>query len=102
MQIMGHIFYIIGLLILLSELLLLTSYSKILKASEWVDAFKKINKRNPHKKEYRSEEEYKLTVFFGTFVVFEFIWCAFGLIGASWKIFCIIFILGILIRIIRY
>lgn len=95
---LGHIFYALGLLVFLLDLIHLAGFNKIYKVSEWVAAFKKINSKNPKKKDYRTEEDYNFSTFHTMFIVLEFFWLIFGLISSSWKIFIIIFILGFFIK----
>jgi|ERR1035437_5419518 hypothetical protein len=102
MLILGHIFYAFGLIVLLLDFLHLLGFNKIYKVSEWISAFKKINKKNPKKRDYRSEEDYSFATFQTLFIALEFFWLVFGLLSSSWKVFIFIFIIGLVIKGIQF
>ena len=91
---MGHIFYTIGLFLFLLDFINLISFHKIWKINEWKTAYKKVNKKDPTKTDYKSIDDYNLASFSIVYTIFLFFWLMFGLITMSWKIYAIIFILG--------
>jgi hypothetical protein len=95
---LSHIYYAIGVFILLFLIGQISMLKKIQSINEWVEKFKNVTKRNPKKNDYRSEEELNilLSVSFLSFI--ESIWIIFGLLTSNWYIFLFIFIYYLIIN----
>ncbi len=91
---MGHFFYTIGLFLFILDLINLFSFHKIWKINEWKAAYKKVNKKDPVKKDYQSIDDYNISSFSIVYTILLFFWLVFGLITMSWKIYIVLFILG--------
>ena len=97
---LGHIYYIIGLFVLVTILTHLSKFKKIQSVIEWVDKFKNVTGKQPQKEDYRSKEELNLFLGISILAVIEFIWIICGLVTSSWYIFLSLFIYSIIIRLI--
>jgi len=96
----GHIYYTIGLIVVLSVLSMIMKFNKMNSIKEWFDKYKKITGKEPEKKDFRSKEENELYTGLSTLGVFEFIWALGGLLTGSWYIFLSLMIYAIIIGLI--
>lgn len=99
-MIMLHIYYIIGILVLISVISQLLRFNRIFKVSEWYEKFKKVTGKKPLKNEFRSDSDYYLITSLAPLLVFEGLWIIFGLITNNWFIFVLLFIYGKLVSLI--
>lgn len=96
----GNIYYLIGVLVLLSLLSVILKFRKIYSVNEWKEKYEKITGRKPLKREYRSKKEYSLHESSNILGVFELIWIIGGFFTSSWYIFGIILLLSYILNII--
>jgi len=96
---LSDIFYFFGLLLFFITFSRIFTYSKIIDIKEWYQKFKKVTQKDPKKEDFRSETEYSLFLSIGCFSVFQSLWLIVGLLTGSWKIFGILLILSLLMRI---
>lgn len=103
---LGHIYYAIGLFVLVSLITYITRFKKIIFLREWVEKFKNVTGRDPKREDYRSEEELNLFIGISILGTVEFIWLFCGLLTSSWYVFLSIFvyamILNLLIKPIKF
>jgi hypothetical protein len=87
LEILGHIFYFIGLFILIMSFSDMFNFLKYISIKNWSDSFKKVTGKDPKKSEFRSIEDYNIFSIYVTFTFVEFIWILIGLTSSSWYIF---------------
>lgn len=97
---LGHIYYAIGLFILIAIIAHISRFKKIQSISEWVEKFKDVTGKDPQKADYRSKEELNLFLGISILSFIEFMWALGGLLTGSWYIFLSLFIYSIIIRLI--
>lgn len=93
---MIDLFYFIGLFVFLISLTYLTNFSKISELRKWSNAFKKVTKSNPLKKDFKSDEDYNLYIGIGCLSIIEGLWVLIGLLTQNWLLFLILIILNAL------
>ena len=102
----GHIYYLIGLVVFFSIISIIFRFKKIYFIKEWKDKYEKVTGKKPLKSEFRAKIEYTTLESYNILVVFELIWVLFGLISNSWCIFLSIiitsYVLNLLIKPIKY
>ena len=86
-QILGHIFYFIGLFDLIMSFSNMFNFLKFITIKNWFDSFKKITGKDAKKSDFRSPEDYNIFSIYVTFIFAEFFWLLFGLATSSWYIF---------------
>jgi hypothetical protein len=91
---MIDLFYFIGLFVFLISLTYLTNFSKISELRKWSNAFKKVTKTNPQKKDFKTDEDYNLFIGIGCLSIFEGIWVLIGLLTQNWILFLLLIILN--------
>jgi hypothetical protein len=94
----GHLFYILGLLILIFNFYSLFNYSKIFAVNFWAKEFGKVTGKSPITSEFRSKEEYNTYVSFNLISGLDFLWFLMGLVTNSWYIFLGIIVLSFTLR----
>lgn len=94
---LGHIYYAIGLITLLSLMSIIVKFKKINSIREWFDRYKEITGKTPEKKDFRSKEENDLYNGALVLLTFEFIWVIGGLLTTSWYVFLSILLISIII-----
>lgn len=88
----GHIYYIFGLLIILSIISIIANFNKFYSIEEWHNKFKKVTGKYPEKKEFRNSEEYNLKSGISILSYIEFTWLLLGILTSSWYMFISLFI----------
>jgi hypothetical protein len=83
----GHLYYLIGLSILLISFSNIIYYQRFFNILLWTRSFKKISGSDPISKDFRTMEDYNIFITFNSFEKIEFIWFFFGLITNSWIVF---------------
>jgi hypothetical protein len=97
---LGNIYYLIGVLVLLSVLSIILKFRKIYSISEWKEKYEKITGKKPSKKEYRSKTEYSLSESIGILGLFELLWIIGGFFTTSWYLFGVVLSISYLLNII--
>ena len=102
----GHIYYLIGLVVFFSIVSIIFRFKKIYHIKEWLDKYEKVTGNKPLKSEFRTKIEYSTLESYNILLLFELIWVMFGLISNSWCIFLSIivtsYVLNLLIKPIKY
>lgn len=83
----GNIYYLIGILVLLSLLSIILKFRTIYSINEWREKYEKITGKKPSKKEYRNKKEYSLYESSGILGLFEILWVIGGFFTKSWYLF---------------
>jgi type III secretory pathway component EscU len=96
----GNIYYLIGVLVLLSLLSVILKFRKIYSINEWREKYEKITGKKPLKREFRSKKEYSLHESSGILGLFEIIWILVGFFTGNWYLFGITLALSYLLNII--
>lgn len=96
----GHIYYAIGLLVILSSLTMIMKFKKMNSIREWFDKYKVITGNSPEKADFRSKEESDLYRGISTLGIFEFMWVIGGLLTSSWYVFLSLFIYALIVGLI--
>lgn len=84
---LSDLFYFIGFFLFLGGIGRLFNNNKLVEITDWLRKFKKVTKKTPTPKEFRSESEWVLTVAFGTLSLFDSIWILIGFLSSNWLIF---------------
>lgn len=93
----GHIYYAIGLFILLISITAIIKHNKYWKIHEWYTKFQEITKRKPNDNEFDSKIDFDLYRGFPVLFLVEFLWVIIGLLTNSWYIFSGVLIYSFLI-----
>jgi type III secretory pathway component EscU len=96
----GNIYYLIGVLVVLSTISTILKFGKLYSLKEWKEKYEKIVGRKPSKRDFRSKKEYSLSESSNILGVFELIWIIGGFFTSSWYIFGIILLLSYILNII--
>lgn len=95
---LGHIYYAIGLFVLISLITYITKFKKITSVREWVEKFKTVTGKDPKKDDYRSKEELNLFLGISILSLGEVIWALGGLLTGSWYVFLSMFVYAIILN----
>lgn len=95
---LGHIFYIFGLLVFILNLSILLNYTKIFNTKIWIEKFKKVTGNPPSAQDFRSKDEQNLYVSANAISVVDFLWLLLGLVTNSWSIFMSLLVFQFLFR----
>lgn len=95
---LGHIYYAIGLFVLISLITYITKFKKIPYVREWDEKFKTVTGKDPKKDDYRSKEELNLFLGISILSLGEVIWVLGGLLTGSWYVFLSMFVYAIILN----
>lgn len=98
-QMLGDIFYSIGLLVLLLNTLIISKFITIFKLHEWVTKFKKVTNRIPTRNDYRTKEDQGLLLTWSFTLILTGTWFIIGLLSSNWIIFSGVIILNFIFNI---
>jgi hypothetical protein len=96
----GNIYYLIGVLVVLSTISTILKFGKLYSLKEWKEKYEKIVGRKPSKRDFRSKKEYSLSESTNILALFEIIWIIGGFFTSSWYIFGIILLSSYILNII--
>lgn len=98
---LGHIYYGIGLIVLIFSISNIFNYSKIYNVRNWIRSFKKVSGNDPLNSDFRDSKDIKLISTYTFAITFEFIWLFFGLLTNSWYIYLmlilVIYLSGVIV-----
>ncbi len=97
---LGNIYYIFGIIIILSLLKILLKFNSFYKTGEWFSKFEKITGKKPTKSDFRSKEDYNYFERNLITSITEVLWVTIGLFSLSWYIFLSVILMSQLLRII--
>ena len=92
MMILSHIYYIFGIIVLLSNISFIFKFNKIFYVLEWYTAFKEVTGKKPRLNEFRKKEDYNIFANRNILSSFEILWILVGLFTTNWSYF--LFIVG--------
>lgn len=90
MLILSHIYYILGIIILISNISYILKFNKIYSVLEWYMVFKEITGKKPRINEFRKKEDYKLFINRNILSMIEIVWILIGLFTSGWIFFLFI------------
>lgn len=93
---MGHIYYLIGLLLLFLNIPIISKYFKYFKLIEWSVMFKKVTKRDPIKIDYKSVDDHGFFILSSQIIKITTFWLFLGILTKSYYIYIIILLFNIL------
>lgn len=97
----GDIYYVIGVLVLLSVISAIVRFNKLYSIKEWLEKYEKVIGRKPLKKDYRTKKEYSLSESSKILSAFEIVWVIIGLIFSnSWYVFLFIILVSYILSVI--
>jgi hypothetical protein len=96
----GHIYYFIGLFILIFSFSNLFNFFKFSKIRDWYIAFEKVTKKTIARKDFRNDKDYNIFILWSVFNFFELTWIVLGLATKSWPIFLSLIIFELLTKLI--
>jgi len=95
MLILSHIYYIFGIIVILSNISYILKFNKIFSVLEWYTVFTEVTGYKPKFNDFRKKEDYTLFTNRNILSMFEISWILVGLFTSSWMIF--LFIIGYII-----
>ena len=96
----GNIYYLIGVLVVLSTISSILKFGKLYSLKEWKEKYEKIIGRKPSKRDFRSKKEYSLSESSNILGLFELIWIIGGFFTASWYLFGIMILISYTLNVI--
>lgn len=101
-----NLFYIVGLVVILSVLNIISKFKSIYSVREWEQKYKKVVGKIPVRSDYRSKSEYNLSRKMGILYLFEITWIIIGILTHNWYLFLGLiifsFVIGIILKPFRY
>ncbi len=101
-----NLFYIVGLVVILSVLNIISKFKSIYSVREWEQKYKKVVGKIPVRSDYRSKSEYNLSRKMGILYLFEITWVIIGILTYNWYLFLGLiifsFISGMILKPFRY
>ncbi len=94
----GHLYYIIGLIILMLSFSNIIHYYRFINTILWIQSFVKISGSPPTSKDFRSEIDYTVYLNFNSFTSIGFYWTLLGLITNSWVVFLYMIVLHFVLK----
>ncbi len=82
-----NLFYIVGLVVILSVLNIISKFKSIYSVREWEQKYKKVVGKIPVRSDYRSKSEYNLSRKMGILYLFEITWVIIGILTYNWYLF---------------
>jgi hypothetical protein len=83
---MIDVFYFIGLLLILIDILILSKYFKYVKIDEWVTKYAKVTGKIVNRQDFK-EGDFELFIFYKISLLFNFLWLFCGIITRDWIVF---------------
>lgn len=96
----GNIYYLIGVLVVLSTISSILKFRSLYSLKEWKEKYEKIVGKKPSKRDFRSKKEYSLSESSNILGIFELIWIIGGFFTSSWYIFGIVILSSYILNII--
>jgi hypothetical protein len=102
MLILSHIYYIFGIIVILSNLSYILKFNKIFSVLEWYTVFKEVTGSKPKFNDFRKKEDYTLFTNRNILSSFEIFWILVGVFTSSWIFFLFIISYIIIANLIFY
>ena len=92
MMVFSHIYYIFGIIVLLSNISFIFRFNKIFSVLEWYTMFIEVTGSKPKLNDFRKKEDYNIFVNRNILSTFEIFWILTGVFTTNWIYF--LFIIG--------
>jgi hypothetical protein len=102
MLILSHIYYIFGIIVILSNISYILKFNKIFSVLEWYTVFTEVTGYKPKFNDFRKKEDYTLFTNRNILSMFEISWILVGLFTSSWMIFLFIIAYIIIVNLVFY
>jgi hypothetical protein len=102
MLILSHIYYIFGIIVLLSSISYILKFNKIFSVLEWYTVFTEVTGSKPKFNDFRKKEDYTLFTNRNILSMFEISWILVGLFTSSWMFFLFIIAYIIIVNLVFY
>ena len=102
MIVLSHIYYIFGLIVLLSNISFIFKFNKIFSVLEWYTVFNEVTGSKPKLNEFRKKEDYNIFTNRNILSSFEIFWILIGLFTTNWLYFLIIIFYITIVNIVFY
>ena len=102
MIVLSHIYYIFGLIVLLSNISFIFKFNKIFSVLEWYTVFNEVTGLKPKLNEFRKKEDYNIFTNRNILSSFEIFWILIGLFTTNWLYFLIIIFYITIVNIVFY
>jgi hypothetical protein len=102
MLILSHIYYIFGIIVLLSSLSYILKFNKIFSVLEWYTVFTEVTGSKPKFNDFRKKEDYTLFTNRNILSMFEISWILVGLFTSSWMFFLFMIAYIIIVNLVFY
>jgi hypothetical protein len=102
MIVLSHIYYIFGLIVLLSNISFIFKFNKIFSVLEWYTVFNEVTGSKPKLNEFRKKEDYNIFTNRNILSTFEIFWILIGLFTTNWLYFLIIIFYITIVNIVFY
>jgi hypothetical protein len=90
MIVLSHIYYIFGIIVLLSNISFIFKFNKIFSVLEWYTVFNEVTGSKPKLNDFRKKEDYNIFTNRNILSTFEIFWILIGLFTTNWLYFLII------------
>jgi hypothetical protein len=102
MLILSHIYYIFGIIVILSNISYILKFNKIFSVLEWYTVFTEVTGSKPKFNDFRKKEDYTLFTNRNILSMFEISWILVGLFTSSWMFFLFIIAYIIIVNLVFY
>jgi hypothetical protein len=102
MLILSHIYYIFGIIVLLSSISYILKFNKIFSVLEWYTVFTEVTGSKPKFNDFRKKEDYTLFTNRNILSMFEISWILVGLFTSSWMFFLFMIAYIIIVNLVFY
>jgi hypothetical protein len=97
---MGHLFYFVGLIVVLFNIFNISKYKRIFELREWMIKFKEVTGRNPVATDYRKKDDKDILTAWSMSIILTSFWIFFGLLTKSWYVFLFILLVNTTINLV--
>ena len=97
---MGHLFYFVGLIVVLFNIFNISKYKRIFELREWMIKFKEVTGRNPVATDYRKKDDKDILTAWSMSIILTSFWIFFGLLTKSWYVFLSILLINTTINLV--
>ena len=102
MLILSHIYYIFGIIVILSNISYILKFNKIFSVLEWYTVFKEVTGCKPKFNDFRKKEDYTIFTNRNILSMFEISWILVGLFTSSWMFFLFMIAYIIIVNLVFY
>jgi len=102
MLILSHIYYIFGIIVILSNISYILKFNKIFSVLEWYTVFKEVTGSKPKLSDFRKKEDYTIFTNRNILSSFEIFWILTGLFTSGWIFFLFIIAYIIIANLVFY